>query len=83
MLRNLIDKDIHGYHIVIELLNKDKEVVDSIQIDSLNTIPAKDKVTCNLATKLKGNVDEIKSARIAEIEAETDEELHTVFELND
>ena len=64
-------------------MNKDKEVVESIQIDSLNTIPAKDKVTCNLATKLKGNVDEIKSARIAEIEAETDEELHTVVELND
>ena len=83
VLRNLIDKDIHGYHIVIELLNKDKEVVDSIQLDSLNTIPAKDKVTCVWGTKIEGNVKEIKSARISEIEADADENLHTVVELND
>lgn len=83
VLRNLIDKDIHGYHIVIELLNKDKEVVDSIQLDSLNTIPAKDKITCVWGTKIEGNVKEIKSARIAEIEANADENLHTVVELND
>ena len=82
-LKNLKDKDIHGYHIVLELLNKEKEVVKSIQIDSLNTIPAKDKATCRWGTTIEGNVDEIKSARIAEVEANTDEELHTVVELND
>lgn len=82
-IRNNKDKDINGFSIDVELLDKDKNVVEPVKIYSLKTIPSKGKITYVWRGRIEENVDKIKSARIVDTNVDDEEETHTVVVLDD